>query len=233
MTMHPGPFNTFLAKACAVDEKTVTVFTRELKEAGLITSGGRGRSAPHMLPVDAARVLIALMATDRPSEAVEAVERWRAMHLRHDACVGDLPENIAGDLTLEQALVRLLAVDPDPKIWPEDWPAFQVSRNEKSAFLEWRMNDPIRAVFRDATRDDDRRDMAGIRRMCLVAPAVLMEIATGMWVDRFNGCDADGNPLDLRHPWNAEGSSEDRQKRVAAIRDYIRSRDADWLAGAY
>lgn len=227
--MQPGPFNAFLAKVCAVDEKTVTVYTREMKEAGLMTSGGRGRYAPHMRPIDAARVLIALMATDRPSEAVESVTRWRAMQLRPDLSEGALPEYLAGEPTLEQALVRILAVDPDPALWPQAWPAFQVARNEKTAMLEWGLNEAPRAVFRE---EPPTFTEPGIRRSCLLAPYQIMKIAAEMWVDRLQGCDVQGQPLELDHPWNLEGTADERRARVRAIYDYVRTRDADWQVGA-
>ena len=235
--MQPGPFNTFLAQACEVDEKTVTVFARELKEAGLMTSGGRGRYAPHMRPLDAARVLIALMATDRPSEAVSCVERWRAMCPRQaNDSIGELPELVLGQPTLEQSLVRILAVDPNPGLWPlQNWPAFHVARNEKTAMLSWGLNDSMRLTFRDLVANtslEARRDMAGIRRICLVAPAVIQKIAVEMWADRFTGSDDKGYPLSLRHPWNDEGTYDERQTRYQAIYDYVRTRDSDWRVGA-
>jgi hypothetical protein len=202
-----------------------------MKEANLITSGGRGRYAPHMRPLDAVRVLIALMATDRPSEAVTAVDRWRAMSLRPNESEGILPAELSGGPTLEQALVRLLAVDPNPAKWPAKWPAFQLSRNEKTAFLEWGLGQPPRAVFRDALRDDDRKELFGIRRMCLVAPIVLGKIASGMWVDRFQGCDTEGHPLNLGHQWNQMGTADERRARTAAIYEFVRKRDSDWRLG--
>lgn len=233
--MQPGPFNTFIAENCDVDEKTVTVFTRELKEAHLITSGGRGRYAPHMLPIDAARVLIALMATDRPSEAVPAIVRWSNMRVREADGLDDLDQPIfMGNPTLEQALIRIIALDPDPANIPASFPAFQIARNEKTAFLEWHMNAPPRAVFGDPgpMSVEERRELRGIRRMCLVSPACLSRIATGMWADRFEGSDDDGHSLDLRHPWNLEGGPAEVAARRNAIYDYVRRRDADWLKGA-
>jgi hypothetical protein len=231
--MQSGPFITFIADNLSADSATVAVFARELRKARLLTTGARGVNAPHMRPLDATRLLIALMATDRPSEAVASVERWGAMGVSPDGTEGDLPADLfASDPTLEQVLVRLIAVDPDPDLWPKKWPAFQVSRNEKTAFLEWGLNEPPRAVFRDTRNDEDRKEMRGIRRMCLVAPVVLTRIAAGMWADRFQGYDTNGHPLDLGHPWNSEGTAEERKNRIAAIHEYVRARDNDWRVGA-
>jgi hypothetical protein len=74
--MQAKKFNTLMSNAFAVPEKSVTVYTRLLKEAGLLTSGKGGRAAPHMTPLDAARVTIALLASDSPSQAVERVQRF-------------------------------------------------------------------------------------------------------------------------------------------------------------
>jgi hypothetical protein len=231
--MQSGPFINFIADALSVESATVGVFARELRKAGLLTTGARGVNAPHMRPLDATRILIALMATDRPSEAVASVERWRAMKMRPDESLGDLPDVIiASDPTLEQVLVRLLAVDPDPDLWPKKWPAFQVARNEKSAFLEWGLNEPPRAVFRDTRNDEDRKELRGIRRMCLVAPMALTRIAAEMWVDRFQGCDTDGHPLQTSDPWIQEVHGAERHARLQATYQYLRARDWDWQVGA-
>lgn len=230
--MQIGPFTNFIAQELCVEAATVAIYARELRKAGLLTTGARGVNAPHMRPLDAARLLIALMATDRPSEAVASVERWGAMWL--DESVGELPDYLTGEPTLEQALVRIIAVDSDPSTWPQKWPSFEVARNEKSAMLEWGLSNPPRAIFRDTTPKsyDDRRELAGIRRSTLIAPAVLMNIAAGLWSDRFRGVDVQGLPLDLKHSWNHEGTYEERQRRFQDIYDYVRAKDSNWQAGA-
>lgn len=72
--MKAGPFNAMIAAAFSVEEKTVTVFARALKEARLLTTGARGVNAPDMTPLDAARMTIALLACDGPAQAVERVK---------------------------------------------------------------------------------------------------------------------------------------------------------------
>lgn len=232
--MQVGPFTNFIAEELHVDAATVAIYARELRKAGLLTTGARGVNAPHMRPIDAARLLIAFMATDRPSEAVACVDRWRAMCLLPKETKGDLPDYLAGELSLEQALVRILAVNLDPTEWPQEWPAFSVARNERIAKLEWGQGGSRSATFRDGTpaTAEDRRQMGGIRRSCLVAPSVLLNLAAGMWVDRFKGTDDKGLPLELNHPWNLELARDERVERVKQIRDYIRARDGDWLAGS-
>ncbi len=74
--MKSAAFNAVIAKAFTVPLKTVTVYTRLLKEAGLLTTGAGGRNAPEMTPMDAARLTIALLATNSPSQCVERVQRF-------------------------------------------------------------------------------------------------------------------------------------------------------------
>lgn len=70
-------FTEIIADQCRVPEKTVALYVRNLKEAGLLTSGARGVNAPDMTVLDLTRMIIALCATDRPSEAVEMVKLYR------------------------------------------------------------------------------------------------------------------------------------------------------------
>lgn len=70
-------FTEIVAHSTEVPEKTVALFARTLKSAGLLTSGARGVNAPEMTPMDLARLLIALCATDRPKDAVEEVNWYR------------------------------------------------------------------------------------------------------------------------------------------------------------
>lgn len=65
-----------IAQAYTTPLKTVTVYARLLKEAGLLTTGARGRNAPDMTPLDAARLTLAMLTTDSPAESVERVKRF-------------------------------------------------------------------------------------------------------------------------------------------------------------
>lgn len=76
VSMKSGPFLSMIADTFAVEGKTVTVYARALKEAGLLTTGARGVNAPDMTALDAARMTIALLACDGPSQAVERVQRF-------------------------------------------------------------------------------------------------------------------------------------------------------------
>lgn len=74
--MKSAAFNSMLSEALTTPEATVITFARRLKEAGMLTTGARGRNAPEMTPMDAARVTIAILTSDGPSQCVERVKRF-------------------------------------------------------------------------------------------------------------------------------------------------------------
>lgn len=75
-SMKASAFNKLIAQAYTIPEKTVVVYARLLKEAGLLTTGARGRNAPDMTPLDAARITIAVLASNGPAQCVERVRRF-------------------------------------------------------------------------------------------------------------------------------------------------------------
>lgn len=74
--MKQGPFLTLIADTLTQPVGSVKLYARELREAGLLTTGARGVNAPHMTALDAARLVLALLTTDKPSECVERVKRF-------------------------------------------------------------------------------------------------------------------------------------------------------------
>lgn len=74
--MKSGPFIKAVSEAYRIEEKTVSIVARFLKDAGLLSMGARGINAPHMTALDAARLTIALLATDKPARAVEETKRF-------------------------------------------------------------------------------------------------------------------------------------------------------------
>lgn len=75
-SMKSDAFNHMIATALTTPKKTVIVYARLLKEAGLLTTGARGRHAPEMTPLDAARMTLAILTTESPSQCVERVRRF-------------------------------------------------------------------------------------------------------------------------------------------------------------
>jgi hypothetical protein len=82
--MKSKEFNISVSRTFGIPEKTITSYTRFLKEAGLLTTGARGVNAPDMTPLDAARVTIALLTCSRPGQAVERVKQFGKMPCRSD-----------------------------------------------------------------------------------------------------------------------------------------------------
>lgn len=74
--MKSGPFLDLIARALPTPASSVKVYARALKEAGLLTSGPGGINAPHMTPLDAARLVLAILTTNKPAECVERVRRF-------------------------------------------------------------------------------------------------------------------------------------------------------------
>lgn len=79
--MRAGPFLSAVAAGLFVEEKTVRVFAREMRLAGLLSTGARGVNAPDMTIEDLANLIVAFLATDRPSKAVEMLRCFGSMQL--------------------------------------------------------------------------------------------------------------------------------------------------------
>lgn len=192
--MRAGPFIDTIAGAYRVEQATVKVLFRALRDARLLTTGARGVNAPHMTPLDAARMTIALLATDSPSRAVERVQRFGAMVYQpaeSTATAADHP-CLAGDgVTLEAALARLLTFGPgadDADGMLRGSPYVEVLENAKKATIQFHGFEGPVAVFRDAARTDDvkaqdRGELFGIRKARGLASAELLEVAVGLWAD--------------------------------------------------
>lgn len=65
-----------IADVFDLDATTVDQFARNLREAGFLPTGGRGKSAAPMGPKEVAVLLTGLLVTDRPSLAAKAVEAF-------------------------------------------------------------------------------------------------------------------------------------------------------------
>lgn len=65
--------NAVTADVLTIPLPTVSMYSRVLREAELISKKGRGRGAAHATPLDAARLVLALMSTPSPSQAADCV----------------------------------------------------------------------------------------------------------------------------------------------------------------
>jgi hypothetical protein len=71
--MTPGQLVKAVSIALDVPEETIVQHDRNLVVAGLRTKGGRGRSAPAVTPLDAARLLVATLGSVRTKDSVDTV----------------------------------------------------------------------------------------------------------------------------------------------------------------
>ncbi len=75
--MTPGAFVEILSEVLGLPRKSVAVIDRVLAVAGLRSLGGRGPSAAQVTPRDAARLLVATMATPVLTRADEVMGIWQ------------------------------------------------------------------------------------------------------------------------------------------------------------
>lgn len=116
-----GTLTRRIAEAMGVEEKTVTVFVRRLREEEWLKTGARGVNAPSMNYLDAARIMLALLVTDKPSAACDAINDFGSLVLdptdQREQCdaVKSLEAIVTGD-KLENfvaALIQLYTEAPD------------------------------------------------------------------------------------------------------------------------
>jgi hypothetical protein len=88
----PSRLIAVMSDVTGIPAATVTIYLRVLREEGLITTGARGVNAPPLTPLDAARLLIAIMTTDKPSRAAQAAQDIGRMICVHAI---EKPENRA------------------------------------------------------------------------------------------------------------------------------------------
>jgi hypothetical protein len=104
-----------MAQVMGVPIETVRVAYRELRTSGLLTSGARGVNAPDMVPLDATRMLIWGLVSDRPVDAVEAVKDFGNLVFEESVSVTEPDHTFRfdgghfdGAHTFEQALTQLI-----------------------------------------------------------------------------------------------------------------------------
>jgi hypothetical protein len=74
--MTPGQLVSAVSIALDVPHETVVVHDRNLSVAGLRTKGARGRNAPAVTPLDAARLVTAILGSARVVDSVETVRAF-------------------------------------------------------------------------------------------------------------------------------------------------------------
>lgn len=113
----PGELVSVVASTLGINEATAFVYARHLREANLLTKGGRGRSAAKMSDLDAARLVVAFLATEAAVSAPQAVEDFGPLTLSDLELNRDEPTltltNLCGERfgtphTFEEAVAALI-----------------------------------------------------------------------------------------------------------------------------
>jgi len=110
--MKQAQFISLMSEHLGVEEKTIRMTARVLREAGLFTTGARGVNAPDITLLDAARVIIAVVASTSPSRAARDVRYFGALKpdLRRGSDIDEM--GLDPEKTLEETLVSFLQDGP-------------------------------------------------------------------------------------------------------------------------
>lgn len=100
--MHLGQTTQMLSSVLDVPSATMEKIGRLCRERGYVRKGARGFNAPHMTPLEVARLIIGVMASESPATAIERLEYLAS--LPHVAKAGGTAKEIA----FEQAFAALL-----------------------------------------------------------------------------------------------------------------------------
>lgn len=108
--MKQGQFITLMSESLGIEDKTIRMIVRILREAGLFTTGARGVNAPDITSLDAVRVVIACVASSSPSRAVRDVQYFGFLKPDRREVSADFTTDMGvdPDKTLEQTLVDCL-----------------------------------------------------------------------------------------------------------------------------
>jgi len=108
--MKQAQFISLVSEILGIESKTIKVIVRNLREAGLFTTGARGVNAPDITALDAARVVIAAVASSSPGKAVKDVRCFGPMKpdVREDWMNFTANLGLSPEKTLEETLVDCL-----------------------------------------------------------------------------------------------------------------------------
>lgn len=135
--MRPNAFTSKVQECYRTEGTTVPQAIRLLKAAGLMSTGARGVNAPDMTPRDAARITIALLATDKVVNVVEATKKFCALTVNRSYSEGRVPsfaENTEWAETLEDVLTEYFSLK-GPLI--AELRSLEVRHNEEQAVMEF------------------------------------------------------------------------------------------------
>lgn len=163
-----------MAQVMGLPLSTVQVAHRVLRDEGLITSGARGVNAPDMVPLDAARLLIWGLVSDRPVDAAEAVKDFGSLEFEEFVSVTNPDHSFRfegghfeGAHTFEQALTELIVFFVEDGRRRKSVGNCHVDVNITGLSAQIVMNDwehdySYPSVFPDITDDDDPTDVSNL-----------------------------------------------------------------------
>ena len=70
-----------VARALGISEATALLHMRNVREAGILTQGGRGRSSARMTARDAAALMLTCAASQHPKDSVEVFGKYSSLRL--------------------------------------------------------------------------------------------------------------------------------------------------------
>jgi hypothetical protein len=107
--MTPGQLVSAVSIAMNVPHETVIVHDRNLSVAGLRTKGARGRNAPAVAPIDAARLVIAILGSARVVDSVNTLRAFEQVRFMETVFTAN--QTLAGEKKdYEREKASILAV---------------------------------------------------------------------------------------------------------------------------
>src|SRR5438067_4151117 len=97
----PGELVWKLSELLAIPEPTIVQYDRNLVVAGLRSKSGRGPSAARMTPRDAARLLVAILGSDRVKNSAQTAQRYNETRLHKATSAGYEHSGIAALINLQ------------------------------------------------------------------------------------------------------------------------------------
>jgi hypothetical protein len=195
----PGELVETVADALRVSEVTVGVYYRNLREAGLVTKSGRGRSAPSLSYLDASRLVIALMVSESAIHAAREARKYGRLPLTHldrpplDLVYPGLSIERFSKLNFESAVEYILEIvsasDDEHPISDEMQPLVISARSDLTAQIrfsldayydklpsDWAMAE-TGAIVSSSRMSHEERMPAGLRVQRFVGGTALVRVA--------------------------------------------------------
>lgn len=104
----PTELQEVVSSALDIPLPTVSFHARRLREAGFLTKGGRGRSAPSMRTVDGARLCFAVIASESTTDSADVLHDYARIGPLERACSGRMLEHLGGAGTSALGAVETL-----------------------------------------------------------------------------------------------------------------------------